>query len=122
MASDMYIQDTAILAKHFPNISVAGYWWHTMYPYYIRKALETRLDMVPASKIIAFFSDAYHAEWCWPKLRMVKQIVGEILVERVAKGWYDMDTALAIIPTIFYDAPKAIYGLPEVALRRGTTP
>lgn len=119
MASDMYIQDTAILAKHFPNISVAGYWWHTMYPYYIRKALETRLDMVPASKVVAFFSDAYHAEWCWPKLRMVKQIVGEILVERVAKGWYDLDTALSIIPTIFYDAPKAIYGLAEVALQRG---
>jgi len=122
IASDMYIQDTAILAKHFPNISVAGYWWHTMYPYYIRKALETRLDMVPAAKIIAFFSDAYHAEWCWPKLRMVKKIMGEILVERVTKGWYDMDTALSIIPTVFYDAPKAIYGLDEVALRRSATP
>ena len=114
MASDMYIQDTAILAKHFPNISVAGYWWHTMYPYYIRKSIETRLDMIPAAKIIAFFSDAYHAEWCQPKLRMVKQIIGEVLVERVAKGWYDMDTALSIIPTIFHDAPKAIYGLTEV--------
>jgi glucuronate isomerase len=121
MASDMYIQDTAILAKHFPNISVAGYWWHTMYPYYIRKAMETRLDIVPASKIVAFFSDAYHAEWCWPKLRMVKQIIEEILVERVAKGWYDMDTALSIIPTIFYDAPKAIYGLAEVARQSGAT-
>jgi hypothetical protein len=110
-ASDMYTQDLGILAKHIPNISVAGYWWHTLYPFYIRKSLETRLDVVPASKIIAFFSDAYHAEWCWPKLRMVKQIVGEILIERVSKGWCDMDTALSIIPTIFHDAPKTIYGL-----------
>lgn len=110
-ASDLYTQDLGVLAKHIPNVSLAGYWWHTLYPFYIRKSLETRLDMVPASKIIAFFSDAYHAEWCWPKLRLVKQIVGEILVERVQKGWYDMDTALSIIPTIFHDAPKAIYGL-----------
>ncbi|MGA2987029.1 MAG: hypothetical protein ABSG32_24790 [Terriglobia bacterium] len=110
-ASDLYTQDIGILAKHIPNISVAGYWWHTLYPFYIRKSLETRLDMVPAGKIIAFFSDAYHCEWCWPKLRLVKQIMGEILVDRVAKGWYDLDTALSIIPTVFHDAPKAIYGL-----------
>lgn len=31
-ASEHFIQDQAILAKHIPNISVAGYWWHTMYP------------------------------------------------------------------------------------------
>jgi hypothetical protein len=110
-ASDLYTQDIAILAKHIPNVSVVGYWWHTLYPHFIRKSLEVRLDTVPASKIIAFFSDAYHAEWCWPKLKLVKQILGEILVGRVAKGWYDLDTALAIIPTVFYDAPKAIYGL-----------
>jgi hypothetical protein len=110
-ASDLYTQDIAIMAKHIPNVSVVGYWWHTLYPHYIRKSIETRLDVVPASKIIGFFSDAYHCEWCWPKLRMVKQVTGEILVERVAKGWYDLDTALAIIPTIFHDAPKAIYGL-----------
>ena len=110
-ASDMYTQDTAILAKHIPNISVTGYWWHTLYPFYIRKSIETRLDIVPAGKIVAFFSDAYHCEWCWPKLKLVKQIMGDVLVERVAKGWYDLDTALSIIPTVFHDAPKAIYGL-----------
>jgi hypothetical protein len=66
---------------------------------------------VPVGKIVAFFSDAYHFEWCWPKLKLVKQILGEVLVERVAKGWYDLDTALSIIPTVFYDAPKEIYGL-----------
>jgi hypothetical protein len=110
-ASDMYTQDTAILAKHIPNISVAGYWWHTLYPHYIRKSIETRLDIVPAGKIVAFFSDAYHCEWCAPKLKLVKQIMGEVLKERVAREWYDLDTALSIIPTVFHDAPKAIYGL-----------
>ena len=99
------------MAKHIPNISVAGYWWHTLYPFYIRKSIETRLDIVPASKIVAFFSDAYHCEWYWPKLRLVKQIMGEVLVDRVKRGMYDLDTALAIIPTVFHDAPKEIYGL-----------
>jgi len=109
-ASDAYTQDIAVLAKHIPNISVAGYWWHTLYPFYIRKSIETRLDMVPVSKIIAFFSDAYHCEWCWPKIRLVKQIMGEVLADRVNRGMYDLDTALSIIPVVFHDAPKEIYG------------
>ena len=66
---------------------------------------------MPVSKIIAFFSDAYRCEWCWPKLRLVKQIMGEVLVDRVTRGLYDLDTALSIIPTVFHDAPKEIYGL-----------
>ena len=109
-ASDLYTQDTAIMAKHIPNVSVAAYWWHTLYPYYIRKSLETRLDSVPANKIIAYFSDAYHAEWCYPKLKLVKQILGDLLAERVDKGWYSLEQALALIGTVLYDAPKAIYG------------
>jgi len=67
--------------------------------------------MVPAGKIIAFFSDAYHCEWCWPKLRLVKQIMGEILVDRVAKGWYDLDTALSIIPPCSMTHPSHLWSL-----------
>jgi glucuronate isomerase len=110
-ASDAFTQDIAVMSKHIPNVSVAGYWWHTLYPFYIRKSIETRMDLIPSSKIIAFFSDAYHIEWCLPKLKLVKQIFGEVLIDRVSRGMYDIDTALSIIPVIFYDAPKEIYGL-----------
>ncbi len=110
-AADAYTQDLCILARHIPNISVAGYWWHTFYPHYVRKSLETRLDTVPANKITAYFSDAYHAEWCYPKLKMVKQILEEILVERIDKGWCDIDIALDLIHRLFYENPKTIYGV-----------
>ncbi len=112
-ASDAFTQDLGILAKHLPNISVAGYWWHTLYPFYLRKSLETRLDMVPLNKIIAFFSDAYFAEWCYPKLKLVKQVMLEILKERVAKGWYSTDLALRIIRMLFYENSIAIYRFPS---------
>lgn len=110
-ASDAFTQDLGILAKHLPNVSLAGYWWHTLYPFYIRKSLETRLDMVPLNKIVGFFSDAYHAEWCYPKLVLVKEIVGDILVERIARGWYSTDLALEIVRALFYDNPRRIYGV-----------
>lgn len=112
-ATDLYTQDLGILAKHVPNVSVAGYWWHTFYPFYIRKSLETRLDMVPLPKIIGFFSDAYHSEWCYPKLRLVKTILHDILVERVQSGWYTLETACSIVEHLFHRNPRRIYGLGE---------
>jgi len=108
-ATDIYTQDLGVLAKHVPNISVAGYWWHTLYPFYIKKSLETRLDMVPMNKIIGFFSDTYHSEWCYPKLKLVKSILQEILMERISRGWYDTQLAVSIIEKLFYLNPKNIY-------------
>jgi hypothetical protein len=110
-ASDAYTQDLGIVAKHVPNVSVAGHWWHTFYPRYIEKAIETRLDMVPMNKICAFFSDAYHSEWVYPKLTMVKAVWAEVLTERCDKGWCDLDTALDVVRKAFHDNPKRIYGL-----------
>jgi len=110
-AADAFTQDLGILAKHVPNVSVAGYWWHTLYPFYIRKSLETRLDMVPLNKIVGFFSDAYHGEWCYPKLRLVKEILGDVLVERVQRGWYTPRLAGDIVEMLLYQNPKRIYGV-----------
>ncbi len=112
-ATDLHTQDLGILAKHMPNISVAGYWWHTFYPFYIRKSLEARLDMVPMNKITGFLSDAYHLEWCYPKIKMVKQILEDVLVERIAKGWYSLDLAVDVIGKLLHDNTKAIYRLPQ---------
>ena len=111
VASDAFTQDLSILARHLPNISLSAYWWHTLYPYTIRKSLELRLDAVPANKITAWFSDAYHAEWCYPKLRLVKEILGDILIERVQRGWYTVDIAVDIINQVFGKTPAAVYGI-----------
>lgn len=111
VASDAFTQDLSILARHIPNISLTAYWWHTLYPRTIRKSLELRLDAVPAGKITAWFSDAYHAEWCYPKLRLIKEILRDILLERVHRGWYSVDTAVAIVNQVFDRTPAEVYGI-----------
>lgn len=110
-ASDLHTQDLATVAKHVPNVSVAGYWWHTLYPHTIRKSLATRLDMVPANKIVGFFSDAYHAEWCYPKLRLVQRLLGDVLLERVRDGTYSDAVALSLVTDLMHDNAARIYGL-----------
>ncbi len=110
-ACDANIQDLGIVAKHVPNVSVAGYWWHVLYPFYIRKSVETRLDMVPGNKIVAFFSDAYHAEWIYPKLKLVKQVWAEVLADRVERDLMTEDTALGLVRAVFCDNARRIYGV-----------
>jgi len=66
--------------------------------------------MVPMNKIVAFLSDAYHIEWCYPKLKMVKALWGEVLSERVAKGWMEAGTAVELVRAAFWENPARIYG------------
>jgi len=108
-ATDLGIHDLAILAKHIPNVSVAGYWWHTLYPPLIRKSVELRLDAVPTNKVVGFFSDAYCAEWVYPKLKLVKRIVGEVLTERVVQGLLEAEVALSVVRAWFSDNGRRIY-------------
>ena len=112
-ASDLHAQDLAILAKHVPNLSVAGYWWHTLYPHTIRKSIELRLEIVPANKIVAFFSDAYHAEWVYPKLQLVERLFGDVLLELVADGTYTPEIALSLVQQVFHDNAARIYGIED---------
>ena len=68
-----------------------------------------------AFSVVAFFSDAYHAEWCYPTLKLVKQVVGEVLLDRVERGVYTEEIALSLVRPLFYDNPKRIYGVAEEA-------
>ena len=119
-AAEIHTQDTCILAKHFPNVRVAGYWWHTLYPSSVRKIIESRFDIVPENKITAFFSDAYTAEWCYPKVRMVKRILAEVLAAKVESGDYTEGYAVELARRVLYDNPREFYELPDAG--SATTP
>ena len=66
---------------------------------------------MPLPKIVGFFSDAYHSEWCYPKLKLVKQILEDVLVERIDRGWYTTRIAVDIVHALLHHNPKRIYRL-----------
>lgn len=108
-ASPLHTHAACILAKHFPSVRVAGYWWHTLYPGYIREAIEARFDIVPGNKITAFFSDAYTCEWCYPKVKLVKRLLAEVLADRVRSGDYSEDYAVDLARQVLHDNPREFY-------------
>ena len=111
LASRHANQTLCTLARELPNFSLAGYWWHTFFPSAITQLMDERLDMVPANKQIAFFSDAYCVEWCFGKRQLVSKLLAGVLAARVERGQYSLDEALSIARTTLFESPQSLLGL-----------
>ncbi len=111
LASRHSNQSLCTLARELPNFSLAGYWWHNFFPDAIRHIISERLDMLPATKQIGFFSDAYCVEWAYAKAIIVRKQLARVLAEKIAQGQYSLEAALAIARTILFESPKLLLGM-----------
>ena len=107
-------QEMSIMAKMRPNVGLCGVWWHCMYPAYLRRIIAERLDAAPLTKTCLFFSDAYMAEWCYGKRRLVEREFAYVLAERVAYGYLTRQDASRVIQAWMRDNPARVYGVEEL--------
>jgi glucuronate isomerase len=68
------------------NVFPSGHWWYLNNPVDIARELRRRLDVIPASKLIGYYSDAYCVEFILPKFRMYKYELARALAERVERS------------------------------------
>ena len=82
-------QELVSYAWIFPNVVTNGHWWYSKTPAYIEHDSAARLEAVPQTKQIGYYSDAYKLEFCLPKFAMYKRILAKLLAERfvVERGW-----------------------------------
>ena len=111
LASRHANQSLCTLARALPNLCLAGYWWHNFFPDTMRQVMAERLDMLPVSRQIGFFSDAYSVEWTCGKLIMVRRILASVLTEKIAPGQYGLNDAISIAKDILYESPKRLLGI-----------
>ncbi len=104
-------QSMCTLARELPNLSLAGFWWHNFFPDAIAQVMRERLEMVPSSKQIGFFSDAYCAEWTYAKAALVRRIMARVMAERIELGQFDRAWAVAFARAILYDSPQTLLDL-----------
>jgi glucuronate isomerase len=65
----------------FPNVITFGHWWYSNIPAYIETDLRARLQAVPKTKQIGYYSDAYKLEFCLPKYNMYRRILAQALAD-----------------------------------------
>jgi glucuronate isomerase len=73
----------------FPNVVTNGHWWYSNIPAYIETDCRSRLQAVPQTKQIGYYSDMYKLEFGLPKFTMYRRVLAKALAEDfvIARGW-----------------------------------
>lgn len=73
----------------FPNVVTNGHWWYSNIPAYIEHDCRSRLQAVPKTKQIGYYSDMYKLEFGLPKFAMYRRILASALAGDfvIGRGW-----------------------------------
>lgn len=105
-------QELTSYAWIFPNVVTNGHWWYSNTPTFIEHDAAARLEAVPQTKQIGYYSDMYKLEFAYPKFNMYKRILAKILAERfvVDRGWEE-DEAVALGTKVLRDNTERVFGV-----------
>jgi len=90
-------QELVSYAWIFPNIVTNGHWWYSNIPAFIELDCRSRLQAVPKTKQIGYYSDMYKLEFALPKFAMYRRILAKVLAQDLVidRGWSE-DRAIAL--------------------------
>ncbi|MFM7162912.1 MAG: amidohydrolase, partial [Planctomycetaceae bacterium] len=85
----------------FPNVIAHGHWWYANIPAFILADCRSRLQAVPQTKQIGYYSDMYKLEFALPKFAMYRRILATALAEDfvIGRGWSE-ERAVALGRTV----------------------
>lgn len=108
-------QELASYAWIFPNVYPFGHWWYANAPAYIETDLRARLEVVPVSKLLGFYSDAYKLEFILPKFAMYRRCLARVLARHfvIERGWSET-RALGLARALLWDNPRQWFRLPDL--------
>lgn len=94
----------------FPNVLTSGHWWYANLPAFIEQDLRSRLEGVPRTKQIGYYSDMYKLEFALPKYNMYRRVLARVLASQfVATGRLTEEEAVGVARDLLYENVKAIF-------------
>lgn len=94
----------------FPNVITSGHWWYSNVPAFIERDLQARLQAVPKTKQIGYYSDMYKLEFGLPKFNMYRRILARVLFQDfIEPGLCSEQEAVDLARTILRDNVQAIF-------------
>ncbi len=95
----------------FPNVVTSGHWWYSNIPVYIERDTRGRLQAVPKTKQIGYYSDMYKLEFALPKFAMYRRILAKVLAEDfvIARRW-SVEKAVELGKTVLRGNVETIFG------------
>ena len=96
----------------FPNVVTSGHWWYSNVPVYIERDTQARLQAVPKTKQIGYYSDMYKLEFGLPKFNMYRGILAKVLADDyVRPGVLSETGAVDLARCVLRDNVRRIFKL-----------
>jgi glucuronate isomerase len=97
----------------FPNVVPLGHWWYSNVPAFIAADLRARLQAVPKTKLVGYYSDAYKLEFVLPKFNVYRHVLADTLAEEAVRGrGWSTERALDLARHVLLENPRRIFARP----------
>ena len=106
-----YGGELATLAKNFQNVYIDLCWLYIISPSYSERYLHEWLETVPANKIMAFGGDYHNIENVYGHLLFAKQIIANVLTEKVKDGYFSEEEAIKFAEMMLHDNAVNLFKL-----------
>lgn len=105
-------QELTSYAWIFPNVVTSGHWWYANIPAYIETDCRARLQAVPKTKQLGYYSDAYKLEFILPKYNMYRCVLARILALDfvTSRGWTE-EQAVGLARLLLRENARRIFGV-----------
>ena len=95
----------------FPNVVTNGHWWYSNIPAYI-DGRHARLQAVPKTKQIGYYTDAYKLEFILPKYDMYRRILASVLADDFVRPGFASETqAVEMAELLLRENARRIFAL-----------
>jgi glucuronate isomerase len=95
----------------FQNVRASGHWWYAGIPGLIEPLLRCRIEALPRTKLLGYYSDAYYVEFILPKFNMYRRSLSRILSEQVEMRRLTEDDALELAARLLRENAVEIFSL-----------
>jgi len=110
--SDSQVQELGAYGWIVQNVVLSGHWWYLNVPVHIERDLAARLQSVPKTKLIGYYSDMYKLEFGLAKFNMYRRVLARVLArEFVEPGFGTEKDALSIARLVLRDNAVRIFRL-----------
>lgn len=103
--------ELSALAKNFSNVYIDMNWTYAISPSYAGNYLSEWLETVPLNKIMAFGGDQRMVEITYGSLVFARQVVADVLIEKVRSGYFTEPEAKTAARMILHDNGMNFYNI-----------
>lgn len=104
-----WMEDGAMLAKHYPNLYLDMAWTHVMSPDITARVLGAWIDLIPVHKIMGFGGDYHVVEKIYGHLTLARRSIAIAMANKVCVGDLTMQRAVVWLNAILHDNASRIY-------------